>query len=374
MCIFYKSDEIMKDSIKIAIIVGTRPEIIKMSPIIRILKDKNIDFFIIHSNQHYSKNMDAIFFEELQLPQPQYNLGIGSADHGNQTGQMMSAIEKILLKEKPTLVLAQGDTNTVLAAILTASKQNILTGHIEAGLRSYDRRMPEEKNRVICDVLSDFLFAPTQTQEKILLSEGIDKDKIFVVGNTIVDAVYENKQIAMKTSKILLNLNLSKKKFVLFTAHRSLNVDTKQSLNKIIETIAIIKKKTHLPIIYPMHPRTKVKLEKFDLCIKDALVIDPLGYLDFLCLIMNASLIVTDSGGIQEEACILQVPCITIRENTERPETVDVGANKIVDLDKEKLIQAIHYFSLKKHEWQNPFGNGKTAQQIMEVVLSHLKT
>jgi len=353
---------------KIAIVLGTRPEIIKMSPVIRLFKKENIEYFIIHSNQHYSSNMDAVFFNELNLPKPKYNLGIGSADHGNQTGRILIKIEEVLLKEKPSIVLAEGDTNTVLAGILAASKQNIPTGHVEAGLRSYDRRMPEEKNRLICDTLSDFLFAPTHVQRKILKNEGIHDDRIFVVGNTIVDAVYQNKEIAEKKSKIIQKLNLEKNSYILLTAHRALNVDKKESLNKLIELIKELKEYTNLRVIYPIHPRTKDRLNNFDLNIKDTTLIEPIGYIDFLKLQMHARLIVTDSGGLQEEACILKVPCITIRENTERPETITVGANKIVDLNIEKLKKAIDYHFSRKPDWENPFGDGKTAEKILDVL------
>jgi len=356
---------------KIAIVLGTRPEIIKISPLIRLFQKKNIEYFVIHSNQHYSKNMDSIFFEELHLPQPKYNLGIGSAEHGNQTGRMLIKIEEILIKEKPTVVLAQGDTNTVLAGILAASKQNILTGHVEAGLRSYDRRMPEEKNRIICDVLSDYLFAPTMVQKKILQSEGISDDKIFVVGNTIVDAVLQHKQIVKKNSTILHQLQLKSKNFVLITAHRALNVDSKQSLQRLVQLIDNIADLTSLPVVYPIHPRTKAKLNQFDLSIRNAMVVEPLGYTDFLSLEMNAKIIITDSGGIQEEACILHTPCITIRENTERPETIGIGANILVGLSIEKLKNAIHYHTTHQPVWENPFGSGHTAERILEVLTSH---
>lgn len=355
---------------KIAIVLGTRPEIIKLSPLIRLFERKHIDYFVIHSNQHYSKNMDAIFFEELRLPHPDYNLGIGSADHGNQTGRMLIKIEEILLKEKPSVVLAQGDTNTVLAGILAASKQNIPTGHVEAGLRSYDRRMPEEKNRIICDVLSDFLFAPTHVQKSILQKEGISNDKIFVVGNTIVDAVIQHKELAEKNSTILKDLHLKQKEFCLVTAHRALNVDSKQSLQKLVNLIDSVQELTNVPVVYPIHPRTKAKLDHFDLSIENAIIIDPVGYTDFLSLEMNAKLIITDSGGIQEEACILHTPCITIRENTERPETIDVGANKLVGLSIEKLKKAIQYHSTHENTWENPFGSGDTAERILEVLTS----
>lgn len=355
---------------KIGIILGTRPEIIKMAPIIRLLEERRLEYFIIHSNQHYSSYMDAVFFKELRLPAPRYNLGVGSAEHGNQTGKMLILIEEILLKERPDVVLAEGDTNTVLAGILAASKQNIPTGHVEAGLRSYDRRMPEEKNRVICDAVSDYLFAPTKVQEDILLSEGIPGERIFVVGNTIVDAVHQHKDLANKASKILAKLHLTPKQFVLVTAHRSLNVDTESSLENLVHLIKSIPAITGLPVVYPIHPRTKEKLGKYHLTIENVTLTDPLGYFDFLTLEQHASVIVTDSGGIQEEACILRVPCITIRENTERPETVTVGANKVVGLSVDQLAQAVAFFKNHAPAWENPFGDGHTSEKIVEVLLS----
>lgn len=357
---------------KIGIVLGTRPEIIKMAPVIRLLEQNKESFFIIHSNQHYSPNMDAIFFKELHLPQPTYNLGIGSADHGNQTGRMLVKIEEILLQENPNVVLSQGDTNTVLAGILAAAKQNIPTGHVEAGLRSYDRRMPEEKNRVICDVLSDYLFAPTRVQQKILSQEGIPDERIFVVGNTIVDAVLYHKDIANESSRILQELNLNADEYVLVTAHRALNVDTRQALEKLVSLIELLPELTGRRVVYPIHPRTKAKLDRFNLSISNVTLIEPLGYLDFLQLEQHAHLIVTDSGGIQEEACILKVPCITIRENTERPETINVGANRLVGLNQDALQKAIRFHTSKAHEWKNPFGDGDTAEKILEVLQSHL--
>ncbi|NTV22869.1 MAG: UDP-N-acetylglucosamine 2-epimerase (non-hydrolyzing) [Nanoarchaeota archaeon] len=353
---------------KICIVLGTRPEIIKMSPVIRDIIKKKLDFFIIHSNQHYSENMDKVFFSELSLPAPKYNLGIGSAEHGNQTGKMLIAIEDILLKERPDIVLAQGDTNTVLAAILAAAKQDIKTGHIEAGLRSYDRRMPEEKNRILCDSISDLLFCPTEVQKNILTGEGIARKKISVTGNTIVDAVMQNRHLT-KRSSILEELNLKKSEYILFTAHRGLNVDYKDSLVHLLDFLAILVEKTQKKLVWPMHPRTRAKLKEFNLKFDQAIITEPLGYIDFLCLEESAHMIVTDSGGVQEEACVLQVPCITIRENTERPETVSCGANMVVGLDQKKLEGAIYHFSRPKSRlWRNPLGDGTAGEKIVEII------
>ena len=335
---------------------------------IRLLEERGVDYFVIHSNQHYSENMDKIFFDELGLRPAQYNLGIGSAEHGNQTGKMMAAMEPIMLREKPTVVLAQGDTNTVLAGILTATKQNIPCGHIEAGLRSYDRRMPEEKNRIICDVISDFLFCPTTVQRDILLGEGVEADKLFVTGNTIVDAVFQGRVLARRESQLLEKLGLTPRGFVLVTAHRASNTDYADALAQLVQLIEKLGEMTGLRVIYPIHPRTRTRLERANLDIAGATLIDPVGYKDFLSLQMNAELIVTDSGGVQEEACILQVPCITIRENTERPETLDVGANTLVGLDPTALAKAVPEMLAKPRDWPNPFGDGKASQRIVEVV------
>jgi UDP-N-acetylglucosamine 2-epimerase (non-hydrolysing) len=353
---------------KICIVLGTRPEIIKMAPVIRELQERKIKFFIIHSNQHYSESMDKIFFKELNLPHPKYNLGVGSAEHGNQTGRILMEVEKVLLEEKPDVVLSQGDTNTVLAGILAASKQNIITGHVEAGLRSYDRRMPEEKNRIICDSISDLLFAPTLVQKSILIREGIPETKIHVTGNTVVDALMQHVKLADK-SNMLKKLKLKAKKYVLLTAHRSLNVDQKSDLMKLAKLIDSLSKITGFEVIYPIHPRTKAKLKEYGIKIKNARMMDPIGYLEFLDLEKYAAFIVTDSGGVQEEACALRIPCITIRENTERPETVDVGANRIVGLEIGKVKEAVAYFSKRKHDWPNPLGDGHAAKKIVDVVI-----
>jgi UDP-N-acetylglucosamine 2-epimerase (non-hydrolysing) len=224
---------------------------------------------------------------------------------------------------------------------------------------------------VICDVLSEYLFAPTNVQKEILNHEGISDSRIFVVGNTIVDAVYQNRNIAEKNSSILRKLDLKPNKYVLVTSHRALNVDIKSSLKKLVKLISRLQKITGLPVVYPIHPRTLAKLKKFNLEIQNVKLIEPVGYLDFLALEINANLIVTDSGGIQEEACILQTPCITIRENTERPETLKIGANKLVGLDISKLKKAINYHNKNGNSWNNPFGDGKTSEKILEVITSN---
>lgn len=347
---------------KICIVVGTRPEVIKVAPIIKELEARKIHYFLVHSNQHYSEMMDKVFFDELSLPSPKYNLHVGSGTHSNQTGNILIKIEPILENENPDLLLVQGDTNTVMAAALSAHKLGIKVGHVEAGLRSYDRTMPEESNRVMTDHISDYLFAVSDVQKNILLHEGISGSKIHVVGNTIVDSVDQNIEIAQKKSNVLASLGLTEKGYCLFTAHRAANVDKLEDLKVILELIKSIPTK----VVWPIHPRTRKKVDEFHLTLPTNLKpIEPVGYLDFLFLQKNAEKIVTDSGGVQEEACILGVPCITIRDNTERPESVQVGANTLVGRNQEKLIQA---YKKSYPVWTNPFGKGNTAKLILDVI------
>jgi len=349
---------------KIGIILGTRPEIIKLSPIIRECQKQNIDFFIIHSNQHYSENMDAIFFKELELPHPKYNLEIGSCTHGQMTGRMIEKIEGILIEEKPNWILVQGDTNTVMAGALAASKLQIKIGHIEAGLRSYDRTMPEEINRIVTDHISDGLFPPTKKQANILIKEGISKEKIFITGNTIVDAVYQNIKLLEKHPELD---HYKKENYFLLTTHRPSNVDNKDNLTELLESINEVSKKHNCPVYFPIHPRTKKQIEIFNIKINENQIklMDPVGYLEMLALEKNAKLIFTDSGGIQEEACILQTPSLTLRENTERPETIEVGASVLVGHNNELIISSTEKMLSVDRNWSNPFGNGKSSKIIL---------
>jgi len=359
---------------KICIILGTRPEIIKMSPIIRECQKQKLNYFILHTNQHYSENLDRIFFKELKLPRPEYNLRVGSGTHAQETGKMLIGIEKVLTKEKPDIVLVEGDTNTVLAGALAAMKLQMRVGHVEAGLRSYFREMPEEINRILADHCSDFLFAPTKKAKEILIGEGILKNKIFVTGNTIADAVFQNLEIAKRKSKILAKLNLKREKYFLVTAHRTENVDKKERLKGILSGLKLIFQRFNLPIIYPIHPRTKKRIREFKLKIPKGLkLIEPVGYLDFLKLEADAKLILTDSGGIQEEACILKVPCATLRDNTERLETLEIGSNILVGTKPEKILGGVEKMLKKKRNWKNPFGDGKSGKRIVNIILSKIK-
>ena len=355
---------------KISIILGTRPEIIKMSPVIRECEKQNLDYFILHTGQHYSYNLDKIFFKDLELPAAKYNLDVGSGTHAEETGKMLMGIEKILRDEKPDIVLVEGDTNTVLAGALAASKLQIKVGHVEAGLRSYDRTMPEEINRVLADHVSDYLFAPTEKAKENLLREGIEEDKIFVTGNTIVDAVYQNLEIAKRKVDVRNKLNLNPKEYFLMTAHRQENVDAKNRLKGILEGLVLVYHEFNIPIIYPIHPRTKKRLIKFGLEVPEGIeLIEPLGFLAFLQLEANAKLVLTDSGGVQEETCILGVPCVTLRDNTERPETLDVGSNVLVGVNQDRILEGVKKMLSKERDWKNPFGDGCAGVKIVEILI-----
>jgi len=357
---------------KIAVILGTRPEIIKMSPVVRELERRGMDFFILHTGQHYSYSMDKIFFDQLELPEPKYNLEVGSGTHAEQTAKMMMGVERILLKESPEVVLVEGDTNSVLAGALAAVKLMIKVGHVEAGLRSFDREMPEEINRLLTDHISYYLFAPTDKSKINLLNEGVDEDKIFVTGNTIVDAVYQNLHFA-EGNTILRELGLSDDDYLLLTLHRQENVDRELRLRSIIDGLGLVVERFKIPIIYPIHPRTRRRLKEFKIDVCNGIeLVEPLDYLGFLKLESSARLILTDSGGVQEEACILGVPCVTLRDNTERPETVDVGANVVAGVEPKGILRCVEIMMDKDRDWINPFGDGRAAIRIVNV-LSGLK-
>jgi len=354
----------------IAIILGTRPEIIKMSPIIRECEKRKHDFFILHTGQHYSYEMDRVFFEQLDLPEARYNLDIGSAAHGQQTGRMLSEIENVLMQEIPDTVIVQGDTNTVLAGALAAAKLGIKVGHVEAGLRSYDRSMPEEINRTLADHCSDYLFAPTETSRNTLLGEGIHDEQIFVTGNTIVDAVWQNVKLAEQKASILDKLDIKSKQYLLATAHRQENVDDPVRFNGILKGLKRTAEEFDMPVIYPIHPRSKARMKSFGMQVNVIIrLIDPVDFLAFLKLENNASLVLTDSGGVQEETCILGVPCVTLRDNTERPETIEVGSNVLAGTEPEKILECARSMLGRSNSWKNPFGDGRAGEKIRRVMM-----
>ena len=297
--------------------------------------------------------------------------------HGSQTGEMIKGIEKILMNETPDIVLVEGDTNTVLAGGISAVKLHIPVGHVEAGLRSFDRKMPEEINRILVDHISEYLFAPTDIARNNLLHEGIQRDKIYVTGNTIVDAVYQNLEIAKRKSKIMKELSLKNKSYILITAHRQENVDDEIRLKNIVKILNSIKYET----IFPIHPRTVKRLKEFGYYInnENVQIIEPIGYLDFLILLSNAKIVLTDSGGIQEETNILHVPCLTLRDNTERPETVEVGSNVIVGVNPDVVLNEINKIMDDRNIYNSMksapvvYGDGKSAIYIIDYLENKLR-
>jgi UDP-N-acetylglucosamine 2-epimerase (non-hydrolysing) len=355
--------------VKICIVLGTRPEIIKMSPIISLCEERQLDYYVIHTGQHYSYNMDEVFFEQLRLPHPKYSLGIGSGSHGFQTGKMLEKIEEILVSDPVDVVLVQGDTNTVLAGSLAASKLNVKLGHVEAGLRSFDSSMPEEINRRVSDHVSDYLFAPTETSRKYLQNEGISEVTIHVIGNTVVDALYRNIEFSIDVGDVLLDtLGLKKKKYFLVTAHRAENVDNRKRFSMILQSLDLIAEKYELDVIYPIHPRSQKMIETYSLKSNYVQFIDPLGYFEFIQLLNNAKLVLTDSGGIQEESCVLGVPCVTLRDNTERPETIEAGSNILSGVEPDNILSCVSDMFEKKNIWINPYGDGNTSKKILEII------
>jgi UDP-N-acetylglucosamine 2-epimerase (non-hydrolysing) len=357
---------------KISVVLGTRPEIIKCAPIIRESERLSLDLFVLHTGQHYFYNMDRVFFEQLELPEARYNLDVGSGTHGKQTGEMLIGIEKVLQDESPDVVLVEGDTDTVLAGALAAAKLHIKVGHVEAGLRSYDRKMPEEMNRILADHCSDYLFAPTEKSREILLGEGISERGISVVGNTIVDAVNQSLKLSESRRSVLDVLNLRAHEYVVATAHRQENVDEKDRFAGIIQGLRLVQREFDVPLIYPIHPRAKKQVETFGLTTRGLTLIDPLDYLAFLQLESKAQLVLTDSGGLQEETCILKVPCVTLRDNTERPETLAVGANTLAGTKPNRILEAAKASRAAARDWVNPFGDGHAAEKIIAILKTEL--
>jgi UDP-GlcNAc3NAcA epimerase len=331
---------------KIISVVGARPQFIKLSALSKELRKRHQEI-ILHTGQHYDDGLSEIFFSELSIPEPDYNLGIGSAEHGEQTGRMLKGIEEVLLLDKPDLVIVYGDTNSTLAGALATVKQKIPVAHVEAGLRSFKKSMPEEINRILTDHVSSLLFCPTNTSVQNLRKEGITKG-VYLVGDVMYDSLREHIKRAEKVSAIMRKLNLSKKDFYLVTIHRAENTDLRENLKKIVQILAELDKKT----IFPIHPRTKKSLSEFSLLDKmeskgHLLLIDPVSYLDMLVLEKNARCVLTDSGGVQKEAFFLNTPCLTLREETEWVETLKNGRNSLVGISLKKAQTTIEKF--KKH-------------------------
>jgi len=350
---------------KILTVVGARPQFIKLAPLSKILRENGVNEIIVHTGQHYDENMNDLFFKELEIPEPDYNLGIGSGNHGEQTGRMLIEIEKIILKEKPDLVIVYGDTNSTLAGALAASKLHIKLAHVEAGLRSFNKRMPEEINRVLTDHVSDILFCPTQTAVENLKNEGITNG-VYLVGDLMFDALLHFSKISDMKSNILEKLNIKPKEYYLATIHRAENTDNYERLKNILTAFS----KLDEIVVFPIHPRTRKMISYYGLDgfleNDNVKVIDPVGYLDMLNLEKNAKAILTDSGGVQKEAFWLKVPCITLRDETEWVETVNLGWNRLVGSNVEKILEAVRDL---KFGVDVSFDNDFSAKKMYEIII-----
>jgi UDP-N-acetylglucosamine 2-epimerase len=376
----------------IADIVGARPQFIKLAPVLKAIEKHNqeghepkIHEVLIHTGQHYDYEMSGVFFEELGLKSPDYNLGVGSGLHGYQTGEMLKRIEEVVLKEKPDVAIVYGDTNSTLAGALAAAKLHIPVAHIEAGLRSYNRLMAEEYNRVLTDHISDFLFCPTETAVKNLRKEGFENivnsgklipknyrlpdnqevPAVINTGDVMYDSVLLYRQLAEEKSRILSKLSLSTKSYALATIHRAENTDNSENLKSIFKGLREISQK-ELKVILPIHPRTQKRIREMGIESNGLLLIEPVSYLDMLILEKNASVIITDSGGIQKEAFIFDVPCITIRDETEWPETVELGLNVLAGKDLKRIT--IKAYSVEKPVC--PYGDGNASVRILWSLIS----
>ena len=358
----------------IMVTVGTRPEIIKMAPIIRSLQRKRIPMIFAHCGQHYDYNMSEQFIQDLELPLPDYGYRLRGYSQGIQTARIMAHMEQLLKKTMPAAVLVEGDTNGVLATALASVKLGIPVGHIEAGLRSFDLRMPEEHNRRLTDHMSTYLFAPTETAESNLKKENV-WGKIFVTGNTVIDAVLQHMPIAQRKSKIMENIRFDK--FALATAHRAENVDDSKILKNFMEAFT----EAPIPIVYPMHPRTKKRLRQNGILpriskSKNLQILPPLGYLDFLVLMRNCEMIITDSGGIQEEATApnIRKHVLVIRLSTERPEAIKAGFAEVVGTRKQEIINSIARTMDSRNELptESPYGDGNAAEKIVGIIREEL--
>ncbi len=362
--------------LKIISVVGARPNFMKVAPIHRELQKfkSEVNHLICHTGQHYDNNMSKVFFNDLELPKPDYYFGVGSGSHAAQTANVMIEFEKVLLKEKPNLVIVVGDVNSTIACSLTAKKMGIKIAHVEAGLRSLDMNMPEEINRILTDRISDYLFVTEQSGLNNLKEEGVDDTKVYFVGNTMIDSLiyYQNK---ISQSDILNELKLKKQEYILVTLHRPSNVDTKESLKGLVGFLNRISKQKK--VIFPIHPRTMSNLKKYKLdeeISNNIILTEPLGYIDFQALIKNTVLVITDSGGIQEETTYLGVQCITLRTTTERPVTVDIGTNRLIGTELEKAEKACLYvLSGNKKEGAIPkYWDGKAAERITKSIVCKL--
>ncbi len=358
---------------KIINVVGARPNFMKIAPIQRVMSAyKNIETRLVHTGQHYDERMSKLFFEDLQLPKPDVYLNVGSGSHAVQTAKVMMEFEQVLLAEKPDLVVVVGDVNSTAACSIVAAKLGVKVAHVEAGLRSFDRTMPEEINRILTDAISDFLFVTEQSGLMHLKNEGINDSKVHFVGNVMIDSLVYFLEKA-RQSKIMSDLKLDPKNFALVTLHRPSNVDNKDHFLNLLHAFEVIEK--DINIIFPIHPRSRKMIESFGLQdkidrMKNLMLLEPLGYLDFMNLMQNARLVLTDSGGIQEETTYLGTPCITLRENTERPVTIEVGTNVMVGNDKNRIIEEAQKVisGNGKHGRIPDLWDGKAAERIVKIL------
>ena len=347
---------------KFVSVVGARPEFIQATPVSRALR-KNHQEILVHTGQHYDYKMSQTFFDELGIPAPDYNLEVGSGSHAGQTAEILVRFEELLLKEKPNCVIVRGDTNSTLAGALAASKLHIPMVHIEAGERSFDRRMPEEINRLVADKLASAFFCVSQTAVKQLANEGITKD-VYWVGDVMLDANLANRPLARQKSTVLSTLGLTSASYGLVTVHRAANTDDPQRLANIVKALSQVGE----TVVFPVHPRTRGALDKLDVKFGDNVrLVEPVGYFDMMVLEENARIIATDSGGVQREAYFMQKPCITLRDETEWTETVQVGWNKLVGVEVERIVSEWKTFT-PPAEQPPIFGDGKAGEKIAEIL------
>ncbi len=358
----------------IAVTLGTRPEIIKLAPLIRELEASDLEYSIVHTNQHYSQNMDAVFFKDLSLREPDYNLSIGSGTHGEQTGKMLESLEKAYEKMGANIVVTLGDTNTTIAASLTAAKSHIPLVHAEAGFRSFDRTMPEEINRIVSDHISNMLFSPCELATNNLLKEGIDPSIIYDIGNTILDSVIQNTPIARKRSRIHKDLGVDS--YCLITCHRAENTDNMERLRAVLLSLECIVKEQDCEIVFPVHPRTKKMIQYFNLesyltSHSGIHVIEPVGYFDFLMLEERALCVITDSGGVQDECFALDIPTVIIRDNTEKTDII-TDRFRLSSMDSEAIAKHVSEALLtdSRSGDYNPYGSGQAGRRMREILES----
>ena len=357
----------------VACVVGTRPNFIKIAPILEAMKTyPKLQPCLVHTGQHYDFQMSAVFFEDLDIPPPDIHLNVGSGSHSLQTAKIMIEFEKTALEIQPDLVLVVGDVNSTLACSLVATKLHIPVAHVEAGVRSFDKSMPEEINRILTDAVSDYMFTPSEYGCVNLRQEGIPEEKIFLAGDVVIDTLLKYKDKASMIP-ILSELGLQERKYALITMHRPQNVDSKENLIKILDAIQEIQ--NEIQIVFPIHPRTRRRIDEFQLIEKlsdmgNLIVIEPMGYLRFSNLMMNARFVLTDSGGMQQETTMLNIPCLTMRNNTERPETIRYGTNKLVGNDTQRIIKesSTILHGPDKVRMYPELWDGHAANRIMETI------